>query len=168
MKASESERARSQAKKLDRKRRRERDRSARLRSFEAERARHLASTPFPKMSEVLWSFAEPVLPPLESASVEEVRERLDLAVLVWNQVLLDQLDGSDTDIESLRRDLLEAGIDEDELAAVDVLRSRKLSEFGSDARFILDFRLDRAGSGFHLAVARSLLPPRLLDRAAGS
>lgn len=105
---------------------------------------------------VLHDFAAPILLHAgANASERDVREALQVAVTVWNALLLEQWGPDDAfliDAKALLRDRLPTAL----LDVLDVLVARKKSRFRTDTRAIAGFDLVRDRDGGWLVRAEPL------------
>lgn len=106
-------------------------------------------TPERPLPEVLWEFASPWLGDIEKATLREARTGIDLATMVWNAVVLEQIKGTSEALRDLRDHALTMpppGAHE-MLEYIDVYRQRKLSKYADDLRVIREHEVIKSEAG---------------------
>jgi hemerythrin len=110
-----------------------------------------------KMSEVLEDFVEPYIDEIDD-TLEAHRKLFSVAALAWNAALLPE-----EKRQEMVNDLVEKGLKgvsaRDKRVfwgIVDELIQRKLEHFADNNRFVVDFELIKAGTGYHLTVISTM------------
>lgn len=115
-----------------------------------------AETAPAKISDVLAEFVAPYLDLAETPAAYE--QLLKLAVLAWNLALFPPAERAAMTDEAFSPERLHVAEDarRDMRLLVSQLVLRKLAEFAGDARYIVDFKVERAGDDYELRVAATL------------
>jgi hypothetical protein len=101
-----------------------------------------------KISETLLDFAEPILAFLgPQASQAELTQALEIAVTIWNAIVLDAVENSSKNLEMVRDAL---GSHRLENPIIQTLVDRKRRFFADDMRGISDFQVSMKNDGLVL------------------
>ena len=112
----------------------------------------------PKLSAVIWEFAEPLTD--AAVGAEGQKRAAQIAIVCWNAALLPADKGKEA-LALAVRDIsggdqtVERGLYD----VLDMMLERKRRYFADDHRFVLDFSLTDTDEGVHLMVASSPLSP---------
>jgi len=101
------------------------------------------------LPDVLWEFASPWLGDIEKATLREAQAGMDLATMVWNAVVLEQIKGTSEAMRALREHALTMPPpgSHEMLEYIDVYRQRKLSKYADDLRVIREHEVVKAEGG---------------------
>lgn len=118
----------------------------------------------PKLSEVIWEFAEPLTD--AAVGAEGQKRAAEIAIVCWNAALLPADKGKEA-LALAVRDIsggdqkIERGLCD----VLDMMLARKHQYFADDHRFVFDFSLTDTDEGPHLMVASSPLSPEKANAA---
>jgi hypothetical protein len=110
-----------------------------------------------KMSEVLEDFVEPYIDEIDD-TMEAHQKLFGLATLAWNAALLPEEKRQEMLDDSVETALKEMSArDKQEFRDImNELIQRKIEHFAEYNRFVIDFELTKAGTGYHLTVISTM------------